>query len=116
MILKTAVRARVIAINPAEGVRIPKHNTRANPSTIRLVDFFEKLLPAVPVRYQGLVCLAALGGLRWVSAPAWRGERSTLTTADSRWSRSRSRHRPLCPFARSQSRARVSVSSHFHRP
>jgi len=66
MILKTAVRARVIAINPVDGVRIPKpHNTRANPSTIRLVDFFEKLLPAVPVRYQGLVCLAALGGLRW---------------------------------------------------
>jgi integrase len=66
MILKTAVRARLIAINPAEGVRIPKaHNTRANPMSISQADFVGKLLPAVPLRYRALVCLAAFGGLRW---------------------------------------------------
>jgi integrase len=66
MILKTAVRARLIAVNPAEGVRIPKpHNTRANPTTINPVDFFGKLLPAVPLRYRAMVCLAAMAGLRW---------------------------------------------------
>ena len=66
MILSTAVRGRLLAVNPAEGVRIPKsHNTRANPTTISPGDFFEKLLPAVPVRYRGLVCLAGMAGLRW---------------------------------------------------
>jgi integrase len=66
MILKTAVRARLIAVNPAEGVRIPKsHNTRANPMSISQWDFVGKLLPAVPLRYRVLVCLAAFGGLRW---------------------------------------------------
>ena len=66
MILKTAVRARLIAVNPAEGVRIPKpHNARANPMTISPADFVGKLLPAVPLRYRALVCLAAMAGLRW---------------------------------------------------
>ena len=66
MILSTAVRGRLLAVNPAEGVRIPRsHNARANPTTINPGDFFEKLLPAVPLKYRGLVCLAALAGLRW---------------------------------------------------
>jgi integrase len=67
MILKTAVRARLIAVNPAEGVRIPasRHARDVRPTTISREDFFGRLLPAVPDAYRAMVCVAAGAGLRW---------------------------------------------------
>jgi integrase len=67
MILKTAVRARLIPVNPAEGVRIPKSRQvrELRPATISRADFFGRLVPAVPLRYRAMVCVAAGAGLRW---------------------------------------------------
>jgi integrase len=66
MILRTAVQARLIAINPAVGVKIPRDRSGdVRPATISRGDFFGKLLPAVPARYRAIVCAAAGAGLRW---------------------------------------------------
>ncbi|GIG90940.1 tyrosine-type recombinase/integrase [Plantactinospora endophytica] len=66
MILQTAVRARLIAVNPAEGVKVPRNRAgEARPATISREAFFGKLLPSVPAEYQALVLAAAGTGLRW---------------------------------------------------
>ena len=66
MILRTAVQARLIATNPAEGVKLPRDRSRdVKPVTISREDFFGKLLPAVPARHRAIVCVAAGAGLRW---------------------------------------------------
>ncbi|WP_254877019.1 site-specific integrase [Verrucosispora sp. NA02020] len=66
MILRTAVQARLIAVNPAEGVKLPRDRTReVKPITISRENFFGKLLPAVPSRHRAIVCTAAGAGLRW---------------------------------------------------
>ncbi len=66
MILKTAVRARVISYNPAEGVKIPPNRSHGSVAmTLSREDFFGRLLPAVPARHRALLCTAAGAGLRW---------------------------------------------------
>lgn len=67
MILKTAVRAKVIAVNPAEGVRLPlsPDQQQRRAASLSLDDFRKRLLPAVPVEYRALVAIAAGAGLRW---------------------------------------------------
>jgi integrase len=66
MILKTAIRARLIAVNPAEGVKIPANRQgRKAAATLSQTEFFRQLLPAVPQRCRALVCAAAGAGLRW---------------------------------------------------
>ncbi|MFG1832983.1 tyrosine-type recombinase/integrase [Micromonospora chersina] len=66
MILRTSVQARLIATNPAEGVRLPRDRSRdVKPVTISRDDFFGKLLPAVPSRHRAIVSAAAGAGLRW---------------------------------------------------
>ncbi|MEU8259337.1 site-specific integrase [Micromonospora sp. NPDC048999] len=66
MILRTAVQARLIAINPAEGVKLPRDRSReVKPVTLSREDFFGKLLPVVPPRHRAIVCAAAGAGLRW---------------------------------------------------
>jgi integrase len=66
MVLDTAVRARLIAVNPAEGVKVPRDRTReVKPTTISRADFFARLLPAVPGAHRAIVCTAAGAGLRW---------------------------------------------------
>lgn len=66
MILRTAVQARLIATNPAEGVKVPRDRSRdVKPVTISRADFFGKLVPAVPSRHRAIVCAAAGAGLRW---------------------------------------------------
>ncbi|MFI7433251.1 tyrosine-type recombinase/integrase [Micromonospora haikouensis] len=66
MILRTAVQARLIATNPAEGVKLPRDRSRdVKPVTISREDFLGRLLPAVPSRHRAIVCAAAGAGLRW---------------------------------------------------
>jgi integrase len=66
MILKTAVRTRLIAVNPAGGVKIPAGGRgKVAPAAISPTDFFRNLLPAIPQRFRALVCTAAGAGLRW---------------------------------------------------
>jgi integrase len=66
MVLRTAVRARIIAANPAEGVKVPGgRNVRPQLVMISRNDFFGRLLPAIPEEHRALVCVAAGAGLRW---------------------------------------------------
>ncbi|MFJ8831471.1 tyrosine-type recombinase/integrase [Micromonospora aurantiaca] len=66
MILQTAIRARLIAVNPCEGVRIPRNRAgEARAGTISREVFLGRLLPAVPAEHRGIVCAAAGAGLRW---------------------------------------------------
>ncbi|MGN9811138.1 tyrosine-type recombinase/integrase [Micromonospora sp. BQ11] len=66
MIMQTAIRARLIAVNPCDGVRVARNRAReARPSTVSRDVFFGRLLPAVPAEYRGIVCAAAGAGLRW---------------------------------------------------
>jgi len=65
-ILALATRDRVIALNPAEGIRLPKRRqTDAHDQTITRVELTNSLLPEIPARYRALVALAAGCGLRW---------------------------------------------------
>ncbi|MEU5549157.1 tyrosine-type recombinase/integrase [Micromonospora sp. NPDC047793] len=66
MIMQTAIRARVIAVNPCEGVRVPRNRTVEVRSTmISREAFFRRLLPAVPAGHRAIVGAAAEAGLRW---------------------------------------------------
>ena len=65
-LLDAAVRDRLIAVNPADGVRTPStYQPRPITTTITRAEFNAKLLPAVPREHQGIVCVAAGAGLRW---------------------------------------------------
>lgn len=67
MVLRTAVRAKLLGQNPAEGVKVP----RVRPDTPRRAgwltreDFTFKLLPALPDKHRAIACVAAGAGLRW---------------------------------------------------
>ncbi|MDM4722115.1 tyrosine-type recombinase/integrase [Micromonospora sp. WMMA1363] len=66
MIMQTAIRARLIAVNPCDGVRVPRNRAReARPGTVSREAFLGRLLPAVPTEHRGIVCAAAGAGLRW---------------------------------------------------
>ncbi|MGH3503668.1 MAG: tyrosine-type recombinase/integrase [Nocardioidaceae bacterium] len=65
-ILSAATRARIIATNPCDGVRLPAQ--RRSDGASRSVDravVVDKLLPAVPKFYRALPATAACAGLRW---------------------------------------------------
>lgn len=65
-ILGAAVRSRLIAFNPCEGVRLPAQRKRAGgPLALSLADFTERLLPTVPAWHRPVVAAAAGAGLRW---------------------------------------------------
>ncbi|RZU51528.1 site-specific recombinase XerD [Krasilnikovia cinnamomea] len=66
-ILETAVRARVLPYNPAEGVRVRTEARDRPPRAAALTrgQFFRRLLPAVPARHRAMVATAAGAGLRW---------------------------------------------------
>jgi integrase len=66
LILASAVRSRLLAVNPCAGVRLPSN--RRSPGGIATVtreEFTGKLLPATPVEYRALLSVAAGCGLRW---------------------------------------------------
>ncbi len=66
MVLDSAIRARLIALNPCKGVSLPStHKPRRAAQALSRADFFDRLLPAVAVQYRPLVALAAGTGLRW---------------------------------------------------
>jgi len=65
-VLKSAVRNRIIAFNPAEEIRLPKR--RRQDSDDRIIsrdDIRQRLLPVVPERYRAFVATAGACGLRW---------------------------------------------------
>ncbi|GAA1391138.1 tyrosine-type recombinase/integrase [Pseudonocardia kongjuensis] len=65
-VLRSAVRNRLIAFNPATDVRIPKRRRQdTDERVISREDLRGVLLPAVPERHRALVATAAGAGLRW---------------------------------------------------
>ncbi|SCL22826.1 Site-specific recombinase XerD [Micromonospora nigra] len=65
-ILASAVRSRLIAFNPCEGVRLPAQRKRAGGQLMLTLDqVTELLLPSVPAWHRPVVAAAAGAGLRW---------------------------------------------------
>lgn len=68
-VLRSAVRNRLIAFNPCEGIRLPRRRKHANDDrVIDRSDVLTRLLPAAPDRYRGIIATAAGTGLRWGEA------------------------------------------------
>lgn len=120
-IMTAAVRSRLIAVNPCEGVRLPARRKRADaPGSVSLGQITGQLLPAVPRWHRPLVAAAAGAGLRWgeclglrwsdvdLSAGTLRVVRVVIETsgyiADKPYPKSaRSRRAvPLAPFLRDE--------------
>jgi integrase len=68
-ILDDAVRDRMLASNPARGVRLPKRAPRRN---VYLTAGQLELLASEAGKYRGLALLLGVGGLRWGEAAALR--------------------------------------------
>lgn len=68
-ILDDAVRDRLVASNPARGVKLPKRPPRRN---IYLTPSQLEMLADESGRYRSLVLLLGVGGLRWGEAAALR--------------------------------------------
>lgn len=66
-VIKSAIRNKLIAVNPCDGVRLPRRRKRDTSGAIISRDQLRAvLLPAVrPARYRTLVATAAGAGLRW---------------------------------------------------
>jgi integrase len=68
-VLRSALRNRLIAANPCDGVRIPTRRTQdTDEQVIDRTIFRSALLPVVPDRYRGLVAVGGGAGLRWGEA------------------------------------------------
>ncbi|HET9658573.1 MAG TPA: site-specific integrase [Kineosporiaceae bacterium] len=84
-VLKAAVRDRLIAVNPCDGVRLPRQRRQAGADRlISREDFAERLLAAVPPRYRALVGLAGGTGLRWGECIGLRWDSVDLTASQVR--------------------------------
>lgn len=66
MVMRSAVRARLIPFNPCDGVEVPRPpDAKATGITITRPEFYSALLPAVPVEHRAQVAVAGMTGLRW---------------------------------------------------
>jgi integrase len=81
-VLRSAVRNRLIAFNPCEGIRLPRR--RRGDTADQIISREElrsKLLPAAPHRYRAIIATAAGTGLRWGEAAGLRLDALDLTRA-----------------------------------
>jgi integrase len=84
-VLRAAVRDRLIAFNPCEGVRLPRlRRTDTDGQTISREALISDLLPVMPDRYRALVGLAAGTGLRWGECVGLRWDALDLDGAEVR--------------------------------
>jgi integrase len=68
-VLRSAVRNRLIAVNPCDGVKVPAARKQDSADLIiSRSELRDVLLPAVPDRHRALVATAAGAGLRWGEA------------------------------------------------
>lgn len=68
-ILRSAVRARLITVDPTAGVTTPStYQPRPLTATISREVFLGALLPAVPLEHRAIVAAGAGAGLRWGEA------------------------------------------------
>jgi integrase len=81
LVLRSAVRDRLIGHNPCEGVRIARRRRKdTDDQVITQHELITQLLPAVPDRYRALVGLAGGTGLRWGECAGLRWDALDLTT------------------------------------
>ncbi len=72
-VLRSALRNRLIAFNPCEGIRLPKRRRQDSEDQIlSREEVVSKLLPAISDRYRAIVATAAGAGLRWGEAAGLR--------------------------------------------
>ena len=68
-IVRSAMRARLVAVDPTEGVTAPStYQARPLTTTISREDFLGKLLPAAPLDHRTIVAIGGGAGLRWGEA------------------------------------------------
>lgn len=66
MIMRAAVRARLIPYDPCDHVELPRPaSSKAYGITITREQLFTALLPAAPVEHRAMIATAAMAGLRW---------------------------------------------------
>ena len=73
-VLRSAIRAKLIAADPTEAITAPStYQPRPLTGTISRETFLTELLPAVPLDHRGLVATGGGAGLRWGEAAglAW---------------------------------------------
>ena len=81
-VLRSAVRNRLIAFNPCEGIRLPKRRRQDTADqVISRAELRNKLLPAAPAQYQAIIATAAGAGLRWGEAAGLRLDALDLNRA-----------------------------------
>ncbi len=81
-VMRSAVRDRLVAFNPCDGVRLPPSRKKAHADqTIVPVDLVGRLLPATPNRDRALVALAGGTGLRWGECVGLRWDAVDLDAA-----------------------------------
>jgi integrase len=81
VVLRTAVRDRLIGHNPCEGVRLARRRRKdTDDQVITQHELVSQLLPAVPDRYRALVGLAGGTGLRWGECAGLRWDALDLAT------------------------------------
>jgi integrase len=84
-VLQSAVRNRLIAFNPCEGIRLPQRRRQDTADqVITRGELRSKLLPAAPDRYQAIIATAAGAGLRWGEAAGLRLDALDLNRAQLR--------------------------------
>jgi integrase len=84
-VLQSAVRNRLIAFNPCEGIRLPRRRRQDTADqVISRGELRSKLLPAAPDRYQAIIATAAGAGLRWGEAAGLRLDALDLNRAQLR--------------------------------
>ncbi|WP_016699319.1 tyrosine-type recombinase/integrase [Actinoalloteichus spitiensis] len=65
-VLRSAIRNKLIAFNPSEGVRLPRRTKADRDDFVITREVLRsRLLPAVPERHRAFVTVAAGSGMRW---------------------------------------------------
>jgi integrase len=79
-VLRSAIRDRLLAFNPCEGVRLPRRRRKDSDDQTATRTEVTALLAAVPDRYRPLVALAVGTGLRWGECVGLRWDAIDLDT------------------------------------
>jgi integrase len=85
LVLRAAMRDRLIGVNPADGVRLPAPRKKdTDERTIAPEVLIHRLLPVVPPRYRALVALAGGTGMRWGECVGLRWDAVDLMAGTAR--------------------------------
>ena len=106
-VLRAAVRDRVMAADPSEGVTLPRARRAEAAMVLPTPDQVRALLDAAPAWFRVFIALAAFAGLRWARPPASSSATSTSCGACCGWPGRSSAARA----GRSRSRRRSTVAN-----